>query len=125
MLVAAPADSDPLARAWFEAAVEAGHPITEDGNGSVTEGVSWTDRNIVEGRRQSAADAYLRHLIDRPNLTIATDAHVSRLVFAPNPLRLPDASSNRVAEYSPQSASKPSSLSTCRHPAITCWAPKP
>jgi choline dehydrogenase len=81
MLIDAPDGADPLSRAWFEATLEAGHPMIEDGNGTVTEGASWTDRNIVDGRRQSAADAYLGPVIDRPNLTIVTDAHVSRLVF--------------------------------------------
>ena len=37
--------------------------------------------NVVDGRRQSAADAYLRPNLGRENLTIVTDAHVTRLVF--------------------------------------------
>jgi choline dehydrogenase len=81
MLIARPAEPDRLSRACFEAAVEAGHPITDDGNGSITEGVSWTEMNVVDGHRQSAADAYLRPNLGRPNLTIVTDAHVTRLVF--------------------------------------------
>ena len=80
MLIARPPLRTLLSRAWFDAAVEAGYPVTDDGNGSVTEGVSWTEMNVVDGRRQSAADAYLRPNLDRPNLTIATDAHVIRLV---------------------------------------------
>ena len=80
MLIAPPADPDPLSRAWFEAAVERGHPVTDDGNGSITEGVSWTEMNVVDGRRQSAADAYLRPNLGRENLTIVTAAHVIRLV---------------------------------------------
>jgi choline dehydrogenase len=87
MLIATPSEPDPLSRAWFDAAVEAGHPETVDGNGAVTEGVSWTESNTVDGRRQSAADAYLRPAIDRPNLTVVTDAHVSRLVFDGNRCR--------------------------------------
>jgi choline dehydrogenase len=53
--------------------------MSADGNGKVVEGVSWTDTNVVDGQRQSAADAYVRPIVDRPNLTIVTDAHVSRL----------------------------------------------
>lgn len=68
-----------LSRAWFEAALEAGHLMSSDGNGAVAEGVSWTDSNIVNGRRQSAADAYLRPVLG--NLTVITNAHVSKLVF--------------------------------------------
>jgi choline dehydrogenase len=81
MVITPPAEPDPLSRAWFEAALEAGHPMTDDGNGAITEGVSWTETNIVDGRRQSAADAYLRPVLGRPNLTIVTDAHVTRLML--------------------------------------------
>jgi choline dehydrogenase len=81
MIINAPAEPDPLSRAWFQAAVEAGHPMSADGNGTTTEGVSWTERNVAGGRRQSAADAYLQPVIDRANLTVVTDAHVDRLLF--------------------------------------------
>jgi choline dehydrogenase len=81
MLIAAPAEPDPLSRSWFDAAVEAGHPVTDGGNGPVTAGVAWTEMNVVDGRRQSAADAYLRPNRERPNLTVVTDAHVTRLVL--------------------------------------------
>ena len=81
MLIAPPAEPDPLSRAWFDAALEAGHPMTDDGYGPVTAGVSWTEMNVVDGCRQSAADAYLRPNRERPNLTIVTDAHVTKLVF--------------------------------------------
>jgi choline dehydrogenase len=37
--------------------------------------------NVAEGRRQSAADAYLRPVRGRGNLAIVTDALVTRLVF--------------------------------------------
>jgi choline dehydrogenase len=38
--------------------------------------------NIVDGVRQSAADAYLRPVLGRPNLTVTTDALVTRLLLA-------------------------------------------
>ena len=47
----------------------------------VTDGVSCTEMNVVEGRRQSAADAYRRPDLGRPNLMVVTDAHVQRLRF--------------------------------------------
>jgi choline dehydrogenase len=81
MFIGAPPEPNHLSRSWFEAAEQAGHPKSEDGNGVVSEGVSWTDMNVVEGRRQSAADAYLRPVLDRPNLTVVTDARVDRLLF--------------------------------------------
>ena len=75
MLIAPPAEPDPLSRAWFDAALEAGHPMTDDGYGPVTAGVSWTEMNVVDGCRQSAADAYLRpNRRKRPNLAVVTIA---------------------------------------------------
>ncbi|KAA0093274.1 hypothetical protein CIW49_27895 [Mycolicibacterium sp. P1-18] len=81
MVIAGTGEPDPLSSAWFAAAVEAGHPVNPDGNGMVTDGVSWTEMNVVGGRRQSAADAYLRPCLDRPNLVVVTDARVQRLLF--------------------------------------------
>ncbi|WP_438303018.1 GMC family oxidoreductase N-terminal domain-containing protein [Streptomyces sp. HUAS TT11] len=45
------------------------------------EGYGWVDQNILDGRRQSAADAYLRPVLDRPNLTVVTGALAERLVM--------------------------------------------
>ncbi|EPD63561.1 GMC family oxidoreductase [Streptomyces sp. HGB0020] len=70
----------PLAASAFAAAVAAGHKPLEDGNGRQAEGVSWRETNVVAGRRQSAADAYLRPVLDRPNLTVLTDAFAHRLL---------------------------------------------
>jgi choline dehydrogenase len=71
----------PLARAAYEAALEAGHVASPDGNGAQAEGVSWGETNVVAGRRQSAADAYLRPVLSRPNLTVRTDARAQRLLL--------------------------------------------
>jgi choline dehydrogenase len=72
---------DPLASAWYDAAVQAGHKASADGNGHEVEGLSWTDMNVVGGKRQSAADAYLRPNLGRPNLTVITGAQVRRLLL--------------------------------------------
>ena len=37
--------------------------------------------NIVDGVRRSAADTYLRPILSRPNLTVTTDALVTRLML--------------------------------------------
>jgi choline dehydrogenase len=67
----------------FQAAVEAGHKPSPDGNGEHTVGVSWTEVNVVDGVRQTASDAYLTPAVRaRPNLTIITGAEVWRLVIA-------------------------------------------
>jgi len=73
--------TDQLWEACFEAAVATGHPANEDDNGAVAEGTSWHDVNIVGGKRQSAADAYLAPAVRRPNLTIVTSAHARRLLL--------------------------------------------
>ncbi|ANZ43470.1 hypothetical protein BBK82_41700 [Lentzea guizhouensis] len=68
----------PTAAAFVEAAVEVGHRRASDISGGLEEGVGWVDLNIVDGARQSAADAYLR---SQPNLHVLTDALVQRVVF--------------------------------------------
>jgi choline dehydrogenase len=65
----------------FAAALDAGIPITEDPNGTAQDGAGWNDWNIVNGKRQSAADAYLRPVLGRPNLNVVTDARVRRLII--------------------------------------------
>lgn len=81
MLIDEPPAASPLAHALYQAAVETGYPEIEDGNGSLAEGVSWLEQNIVNNKRQSAADAYLRPVMSRPNLTVVTAACVLRLVI--------------------------------------------
>jgi choline dehydrogenase-like flavoprotein len=71
----------PLAQAGLEAAEQAGFPIARDISGGLEEGFGFCDLNIVDGRRQSAADAYLTPALSRPNLEVVTDAVVSRLLM--------------------------------------------
>lgn len=71
---------DPLWTAVFEAAVEAGHLPVPDLNDANRVGVSWGERNVINGRRQSAADGYLEPALGRPNLSVLTDAHVHNLI---------------------------------------------
>ena len=73
--------TDPLWEASFEAATHAGHCENADSNAASAEGVSWHDTNIVNGRRQTAADAYLAPAAGRGNLKIIAGAHVSRLLI--------------------------------------------
>ncbi|MCH6171396.1 GMC family oxidoreductase [Pseudonocardia alaniniphila] len=79
MVVAPAAQPHPLAAAGLEAALEAGHLKATDISGGLEQGFGWTDLNIVEGARQSVADAYLRPVVDRPNLDVVTDALVHRI----------------------------------------------
>jgi choline dehydrogenase len=69
----------PVAVAGLEAAAEAGYPRAADISGGLEEGFGWSDLNIVDGRRQSARDAYLSPALSRPNLDVVTGALVHRL----------------------------------------------
>jgi len=72
---------NPLTSVFLDAAAEAGHPLSEDLNGEWAEGAGWHDLAIVDGRRQSAADAYLRPALSRANLTVLPDSRVVRLLL--------------------------------------------
>ncbi|KPV52591.1 choline dehydrogenase [Kouleothrix aurantiaca] len=75
------AANSPLFGAFFAAVQEAGYPLTEDVNGYRQEGFSAFDRNVHNGRRLSAARAYLHPIINRPNLTVTTRAFTTRILF--------------------------------------------
>jgi choline dehydrogenase len=72
----------PLAPVWIDAAVAAGLPLNEDFNGPAQEGVGYYQVTQRQGRRWSAADAYLRPAAGRPNLTVETGAFVTGIVVA-------------------------------------------
>ncbi|MGC8533923.1 MAG: choline dehydrogenase [Rhizomicrobium sp.] len=73
--------TNPLFRTFIEAGVEAGHKRTSDFNGFQQEGFGPYQLTIHEGRRWSAASAYLRPALKRPNLTVQSHALVSRILF--------------------------------------------
>ena len=73
--------SNPLFRTFIQAGVEAGHPQTSDFNGKTQEGFGPYQLTIRNGRRWSAAAAYLHDALDRPNLTIESNAQVTRILF--------------------------------------------
>ncbi len=67
--------------AFIDAAIEAGIPANEDFNGAEQDGAGWYQVTQRDGMRCSAAVAYLHPVMDRPNLTVETDAHVTRLLL--------------------------------------------
>ncbi len=73
--------STPLFDAWFEAAQQAGYPLTDDVNGRRQEGFGMFDRNIHRGRRLTAAHAYLRPATRRPNVEVVSRALATRVVL--------------------------------------------
>lgn len=70
---------DPLADAFIEAGREKQYPFTEDYNGADNEGFARIQMTLRNGRRWSAASAYLRPALKRPNLRIETNAQVTKI----------------------------------------------
>jgi choline dehydrogenase/4-pyridoxate dehydrogenase len=73
--------SDPLADGFAAAGRAAGYKATPDFNGAQPEGFGTWQMTVKDGRRCSAADAYLRPALARDNLAIETHALASRLIF--------------------------------------------
>ncbi|MEM7508678.1 MAG: GMC family oxidoreductase N-terminal domain-containing protein [Pseudomonadota bacterium] len=71
----------PLCEAFMDGCESLGIPRNPDYNGARQEGVSYTQRTIHRGRRQSAARAFLRPAMQRPNLEIRTGAHAAEILF--------------------------------------------
>jgi choline dehydrogenase len=71
----------PLSQAWLDSALSSGIKGNADFNGAEQEGAGWFQLTQHQGERCSAADAYLRRAVERENLTVETDAHVSRLLI--------------------------------------------
>lgn len=72
---------NPLMKAWVKAGQQAGHPVTDDFNGPQQEGVGYYHTAQKDGQRCSNARAYLTDAKKRPNLTIITRAHTTRVLF--------------------------------------------
>jgi len=70
----------PLGDAMVQAAVQAGIAANDDFNGSRQEGVGYYQTTTNNRRRWSTARAYLRDARRRPNLTVATKAHATRVL---------------------------------------------
>ena len=72
---------DPLVDAYLEAAAGSGHKLNDDYNGERQDGFARMQMTIRNGRRESAATAYLHPALARKNLTVTVRAHVARIVF--------------------------------------------
>jgi len=72
----------PLSRHYFAAARDLGLRVTDDFNGPEPEGVGFYRITARGGLRCSAADAFLRPALARPNCRLRTHALVRRVRFA-------------------------------------------
>ncbi|WP_158915479.1 GMC family oxidoreductase [Caulobacter sp. S45] len=70
---------DPLTEAYVAATQAAGFPLTDDYNGAQQEGLGRSQTTIHNGRRLSAATAYLKPARRRGALTLEVNAHVARV----------------------------------------------
>ncbi len=70
-----------ISKRYIDASQQAGFKVTDDFNGSDQEGVGYYQCTIKDGKRCSAAHAYLLPVLSRPNLTVLTHAQVSKVLL--------------------------------------------
>lgn len=74
-----PAESNPLAHAFVQAAQEAGFARNDDFNGAEQDGFGIFDLNQRDGVRWSSSRAFLHPVLHRPNLTVFDESLVERI----------------------------------------------
>lgn len=86
VFVAPAPDPHPLTAPTIEGASSCGVPTFVSPNGAMMEGpaggVAATDLRIRDGQRQSVFRSYIHPILDRPNLTVLTEALLLNLTFA-------------------------------------------
>src|SRR4051812_24604254 len=71
-----------VVEAWKSCALECGIPEIDDHNQGENAGMAYFQGTIRNGRRSSAAEAFLHPVRRRPNLKIVTHAHATSLRFS-------------------------------------------
>lgn len=71
----------PYAEAFIEAGIEHGLNRNDDYNGEKQEGIGRFQFTIKDAKRHSAADAFLKPAMNRPNLTVLTGTNVSKIIL--------------------------------------------
>ncbi len=74
-------ETNQLPHAFIEAGVELGWPRNNDYNGASQEGVGIGQTTQRQGQRESTATRYRHPVLHRPNLTVVTEALVTRVLF--------------------------------------------
>ncbi len=74
----------PFADAFIKAGQAHGLEFNEDYNGAAQEGIGRFQFNIRDAKRHSAADAFLKPVLDRKNLSVMTEAQVTRVLIENN-----------------------------------------
>ena len=81
LAVSDPAQPHVVMEAFIDAAEQAGIPRNPDFNGATQEGAGYYQTMTRNGRRCSAAMAYIHPVRGRANLTVMTGAQVERVLF--------------------------------------------
>ena len=84
MYVGDPESNNPMFKAFIEAGQQMGYPFCQDFNGKNQEGFGSFQLNIKDGKRFSAARAFIDSAQHRSNLHIVTGAQVLGLNFEDN-----------------------------------------
>lgn len=71
----------PLCDSFLQTGIALGWPHTKDFNGAQMEGVGLWHMTIRDGVRESAANAFLRPVKKRPNLTVLTRTHATQVML--------------------------------------------
>jgi len=74
-------ETDPLIDTLIRSAESIGYPYNPDYNGISQEGFGYFQTTMKDGRRMSAARAFLKPVLNRPNLTVLTGAHALAIGF--------------------------------------------
>jgi choline dehydrogenase len=72
---------NPLYQAFVEAGHQAGYPVTEDYNGRQQEGFGAMEMTVHDGKRWSAADAFLKPALKLGSVNLQTHAFARRIVM--------------------------------------------
>jgi choline dehydrogenase len=70
-----------ISQKFIDASIALGYNHNPDFNGMQQEGAGHFQFTVKDGKRHSAAAAFLLPILDRPNLTVQTGALVTRLLF--------------------------------------------
>ena len=79
--ISVPRDPDPLCEKMMAAGTRVGLTKVQDINESDTERIGYATSTIKNGRRVSAATAFLKPVLRRPNLTVLTNTTVRRILL--------------------------------------------
>ena len=79
--VSVPVNPLPINEAFLRAGQEYGIPYNPDFNGAHQEGVGHYQLTVRRARRSSTAAAFIKPVLDRPNLTVRTRAMATRILL--------------------------------------------